>query len=81
VLVPFEVVTSTLPVPTLFAAVRQAIVVEVTTATSVAETPLILTVAPRMKFLPVIVTGRLPPVVPELGEMALTVGRWMAARE
>jgi hypothetical protein len=50
------------------------IVVALTTVTLVAAVPPIVTVAPASKFVPVIVTAVPPLVVPEFGEIALTVG-------
>ena len=49
-------------------------VVPLTTVTPVAAVPPKLTVAPDKKPVPVIVTAVPPAVVPETGEIALTVG-------
>ena len=48
--------------------------VELTTVTLVAAVPPMLTVAPLEKPVPVMVTDVPPLVVPEVGEMAVTVG-------
>jgi len=50
------------------------ILVPLTTTTLVAAVPPIVTVAPAPKSVPVIVTAVPPFVVPEFGEIALTVG-------
>jgi hypothetical protein len=72
------VVTTTLAAPTTLGPVRQVIVVEFTTTGLTHVTPPIVTVAPVMKFVPVIVTGRLPAVEPGafvvLSTMEVTVG-------
>ena len=52
----------------------QVIEVDDTTTTDVHELPPIVTVVPEMKFVPVIVTEVPPAVVPEDGEMLVTVG-------
>jgi hypothetical protein len=52
----------------------QVIEVDETTTTDVHELPPMVTVAPDMKFVPVIVTDVPPAVVPEVGEMLVTVG-------
>ena len=52
----------------------QVIEVDETTTTDVHELPPIVTVVPDMKFVPVIVTEVPPAVVPEVGEMLVTVG-------
>ena len=54
--------------------VVQVIEVDDTTTTDVHELPPIVTVVPDMKFVPVIVTEVPPAVVPEDGEMLVTVG-------
>jgi hypothetical protein len=71
-MVVFVTTTSTTPAPC--AAVTAVIVVELTTLTDVAAVPPSLTVAPDWKFAPVTVTEVPPPVEPELGEIADTVG-------
>jgi hypothetical protein len=48
--------------------------VSLTTVTFVAATPPIVTPVAPVKFVPVIVTLVPPPVGPEIGLMALTVG-------
>jgi hypothetical protein len=52
----------------------QVIEVDETTTTDVHELPPMVTVAPEIKFVPVIVTEVPPAVVPEFGEMLVTVG-------
>ncbi len=52
----------------------QVIEVDDTTTTDVHELPPIVTVVPEIKFVPVIVTEVPPAVVPEDGEMLVTVG-------
>jgi hypothetical protein len=52
----------------------QVIEVDETTTTDVHELPPIETVVPEIKFVPVIVTEVPPAVVPEVGEMLVTVG-------
>ena len=54
--------------------VVQVIEVEETTTTDVHELPPIVTVEPVIKLVPVIVTEVPPAVVPEVGEMLVTVG-------
>jgi hypothetical protein len=48
--------------------------VDETTTTDVHELPPMVTVAPDMKFVPVIVTDVPPAVVPEVGKILVTVG-------
>src|SRR5581483_5829634 len=60
--------------PAACAGVVAVIVVLFATATFVAALPPNVTVAPLAKPVPVIVTDVPPAVVPELGEMPLTVG-------
>jgi hypothetical protein len=70
VLSGFVTVTSTVPAacPGVVAEIDVAL-----TAVTVADAPPMLTVAPAWKFVPVIVTPVPPNVVPELGEIPLTV--------
>jgi hypothetical protein len=56
------------------AGVVAVIEVLLTTLTLVAAVPPKLTVAPEAKFVPVIVTTVPPLAVPDVGEMAVTVG-------
>src|SRR5829696_7562850 len=75
--VPFcesVLVTTTLTVPAACAGVVAVIEVELTTVTLVAAVPPKLTVAPDEKLVPVIVTDVPPLVLPEVGEIAVTVG-------
>ena len=67
-------VTTTLTIPAACAEVVAVIEVELTTVTLVAAVPPKLTVAPDEKPVPVIVTDVPPLVLPEVGEMAVTVG-------
>jgi len=67
-------VTTTLTVPAACAAVVAVIEVELTTVTLVAAVPPKLTVAPDEKPVPVIVTDVPPLVLPEVGEIEVTVG-------
>ena len=60
--------------PAECAGVVAVIEVELTTVTPVADVPPKLTVAPAAKPVPVMVTDVPPLVVPEVGEIALTVG-------
>jgi hypothetical protein len=73
-LCPSVFVTTTFTVPTVWAGVLAAMDVLLTTETFVAGVPPMLTVAPVKKPVPVIVTEVPPLVVPELGEIAVTVG-------
>jgi hypothetical protein len=73
-LVPPVAVTSTLAVPAEWAGVTAVIDVDETTVTLVAAAPPIVTAVAPVKPVPVMVTGVPPAVVPELGEIALTVG-------
>ena len=74
VLVPADVVTSTLAAPAVPAGVTAVIDVDDTTVTEVAAAPPIVTLVAPVKSVPVMVT-LVPPVVgPELGEIAVTVG-------
>jgi hypothetical protein len=75
--VPFcesVLVTITLTVPAACAGVVAVIEVELTTVTLVAAVPPKLTVAPDEKPVPVILTDVPPLVLPEVGEIAVTVG-------
>ena len=67
-------VTTTLTAPAECAAVVAVMEVELTTVTPVADVPPRLTVAPAEKPVPVIVTDVPPLVLPEVGEIELTVG-------
>ena len=75
---PPVVVTTTLAVPAVPAGVVAVIDVALTTDTLVAAVPPILTVAPEMKLVPVMVTLVPPAVVPLLGLMLVTVGGALA---
>jgi len=68
------VATTTSCAPAVPAGVVQVIEVDETTTTDVHELPPIVTVAPATKLVPVIVTEVPPAVVPEVGEMLVTVG-------
>ena len=67
-------VTTTLTAPAAWAAVVAVIVVLLTTVTPVAAVPPRLTVAPPRKPVPVMLTAVPPAVVPEVGEIEVTVG-------
>src|SRR5438128_10964537 len=67
-------VTTTSTAPAAWAAVVAVSEVLLTTVTLVAAVPPRLTVAPAAKPVPVTVTAVPPLLVPELGEIALTVG-------
>ena len=67
-------VTTTFTVPATCAAVVAVIVVVFTTLTPLAAVPPRLTVAPARKPVPVIVTAVPPAVVPDVGEIDVTVG-------
>src|SRR5712692_7568046 len=69
-----ELVTTTSTAPAAWAAVVAVSEVLLTTATVVAAVPSRLTVAPAAKPVPVTLTAVPPLLVPELGEIALTVG-------
>ena len=73
-LLPPGVVTMTEAVPAVPAGVVAAIEVALTTVTFVAAAPPIVTPVAPVKFVPVMVTLVPPPVGPEIGLMALTVG-------
>ena len=66
--------TTTSAAPAACAGVTAVIEVLLTTFTDVAAAPPMVTVAPLEKLVPVIVTLVPPAVVPELGDMLLTVG-------
>ena len=68
------VATTTSRGPAVPDGVIQVIEVDETTTTDVHGLPPIVTVVPDMKFVPVIVTEVPPAVVPEVGEMLVTVG-------
>jgi hypothetical protein len=68
------VATTTSRGPAVPDGVIQVIEVDETTTTEVHGLPPIVTVVPDMKFVPVIVTEVPPAVVPEVGEMLVTVG-------
>lgn len=68
------VATTTSRGPAVPDGVVQVIEVDETTTTDVHDLPPMVTVAPDMKFVPVIVTDVPPAVVPEVGEMLVTVG-------
>jgi hypothetical protein len=70
--------TTTVPGPAEWGGVFAVIDVLLTTVTPVAVPPPTLTVAPVKKFVPVMVTGVPPFVVPELGVIEVTVGAGMA---
>jgi hypothetical protein len=67
-------VTATVTAPALPAGVVAVMVVLFTTTTFVAAVPPNVTVAPVVKFVPVIVTAVPPAVDPVFGETLLTVG-------
>ena len=67
-------VTTTSTAPAACAAVVAVIVVLLLTLTPVADVPPNFTVAPARKPVPVMVTDVPPAVVPETGEIELTVG-------
>jgi hypothetical protein len=67
-------VTTTFTAPAVCAGVVAVIVPLPTTVTFVAVFPPSFTVAPERKFVPVMVTAVPPLAVPDVGEMALTVG-------
>ncbi len=71
---PSELVTTTLTAPAECTAVVAEIDVLLITVTPVAAVPPRLTVAPARNPVPVIVTAVPPLAIPEVGEMALTVG-------
>jgi hypothetical protein len=71
---PFVLVTVTLTAPAACAGVVAVIVVLLVTKTLVAGTPPIISVAPVVKPLPLIVTEVPPAVVPEFGVILLTFG-------
>ena len=73
-LVPLGVVTSTLAVPATPAGVTAVIEVELTKVTEVAAVPPMVTPVTPVKLVPVIVTDVPPAVVPDAGEIAVTVG-------
>jgi hypothetical protein len=68
------VATTTFCGPAVPDGVVHVIEVDETTTTDVHELPPMVTVAPDMKFVPVIVTEVPPALVPEVGEMLVTVG-------
>ena len=68
------VATTTSCAPAVPDGVMQVIEVDETTTTDVHELPPMVTVAPEMKFVPVIETEVPPAVVPEVGEILVTVG-------
>ena len=67
-------VTTTFTAPAECAGVVAVIDVLLATVTPVAAVPPRVTVAPARKPVPVIVTGVPPAVVPDVGEIELTVG-------
>ena len=67
-------VTTTLTAPAACAGVVAVMEVLLPNVTPVAAVPPKVTVAPDTKFVPVIVTGVPPAVVPDVGEIELTVG-------
>ena len=67
-------VTTTFTAPAACAGVVAVIDVLLATVTPVAAVPPIVTVAPDTKFVPVMVTGVPPSVVPDVGEIELTPG-------
>ena len=73
-LVPNVVVTSTLALPAEPAGVVAVIDVALTTVMPVAAVPPMVTPVAPVKPVPVMVTDVPPSVVPELGEIELTVG-------
>ena len=73
-LVPLGVVTNTLAVPALPAGVFAVIEVELTTVTTVAAVPPIVTEVSPVKSVPVMVTDCPPVSGPDDGLMDVTVG-------
>ena len=73
-LVPSGVVTNTLAVPALPAGVFAVIEVELTTVTTVAAVPPIVTEVAPVKSVPVMVTACPPASGPDDGLMDVTVG-------
>jgi hypothetical protein len=71
-------VTTTFTCPTTCAGVDAVIVLTLVTVTLVADVPPKPTVAPEVKFVPVIVTDVPPAVVPVFGETDVIVGGWGA---
>jgi hypothetical protein len=67
-------VTVTLTAPIVWAGVVAVIVVLLTTVTPVAALPPTLTVAPAVKFAPVMVTAVPPVIEPVLGDTPLIAG-------
>jgi hypothetical protein len=67
-------VTITLAVPAVPAGVVAVIDVALTTVTEVAAAPPKVTLVAPLKFVPVMVTACPPPVGPEEGDTAVTVG-------
>ena len=78
-LVPADVVTSTLAVPTLLAGVVAVMVVELTKAKVAAATPPMVTAVAPVKSAPVMVMVVPPAVEPVVGEILVTVGAGAAA--
>jgi hypothetical protein len=72
-------VTATLTAPVAWAGVVAEIDVLLATTTAVADVPPKLTVAPGRNPVPAMVTPAPPLVVPELGEIEVTVGAGLAA--
>ena len=68
-----------MPVPAACAAETAVIDVLLTTVTPVAALPAKLTLAPDRKPVPVMVTAVPPLLVPELGEIEVTVGAGLTA--
>jgi hypothetical protein len=67
-------VTTMLPAPAVCAGVVAVIEILLATLTPVAAVPPIVTVAPDKKPDPLIVTAVPPAVVPDVGEIEVTVG-------
>ena len=77
---PPPVVTKTLAVPAVPAGVTQVRVVALVTTTSVAAVPPMVTPVAPVRLVPVMVTLVPPAVLPEVGEMDVTVGALKADR-
>ena len=78
-LVPADVVTSTLAVPTLLAGVVAVMLVELTTVKLVAATPPMVTAVAPVKSAPVMVMFVPPATEPVVGEILITVGATIGA--
>ena len=72
--VPPDVVTTTFLAPAELTGVIAVMLVLLITTTLVAAVPPMITAVALMKFVPVMVTGVPPRVVPLVGEIDMTVG-------